>query len=117
MKGLLVPVSGYPEILYDDLEKVKLLIFHHQEPSLSTFNSHCNYFHHNENEALLKPVNKIATFLKRMYTHNYKIHNVIRGDILVYSSWDKFPNIVDASVPQYFVDQVIAYYLNDSDVI
>lgn len=117
MRGLLVPVSGYPEILYDDLEKVKLLIFYNHEPSLSTFNSHCNYFHYNENDSKFKPINKIATFFKRMYTHSYKMTNVIRGDILVYSSYDNLPNVVDSSVPQYFIDQVITYYLNDSDVI
>lgn len=52
-----------------------------------------------------------------MYTHSYNITNVIRGDILVYSSYDNLPNVVDSSVPQYFIDQVITYYLNDSDVI
>lgn len=116
MKGLLIPVSGPPEILNDSLEKVKLIVFYNREPVISTFNSHCNYYRYNDIDSITQPVNVAATFFKRLYTHRYSIKNIVRGDVLVYSSFDKLPNVIDYSVPQYFVDQVASYYISDVNV-
>lgn len=116
MKGLLIPVYGSPEILNDSVDKAKMMVFYNKEPAISTFNSHCNYYRYNDIDALTQPINPIATFFKRMYTSRYVVKNVIRGDILVYSSFDKLPNIIDYSVPQYFIDQVVAFYISDANV-
>lgn len=117
MRGLLIPTSGFPEMFYDDIQQVKLLTFGNENTTVSTFDGVANYIHLDYYDGLDKPVNLVATFLKRLYTKNYTMKNFIRGDVLVYSSHDHFPNIVDSSVPQYFVEQVITHYVNNAHVI
>jgi hypothetical protein len=110
MKGILIPASGYPEFMLDDIQNVKLLVFNGKTPEVATFDGISNYYQLPYLESLHYPINTVATTLKRLYTKNHNMNTVIRGDILVYSSVDHLPNVIDASVHYYFVDQVINIY-------
>jgi|APGre2960657373_1045057.scaffolds.fasta_scaffold127057_2 hypothetical protein len=117
MRGLLIPTSGFPEILYEDINEVELMIFKNQRTIVSTFDGTVNYVHLEYYSSLSKPTNVVATFLKRLYTKNYVVKNSIRGDVLVYSSSQNLPHLVNSSVPQYFVEQVISHYVNNPYVL
>lgn len=107
MKHLLIPVLGYPEILTDsDLSKIMISVFGSNDVSYSTFDTVTNYVHLANQKSNLYPVNNLATYLKRMYTHNYSINNVVRGDILAYTSVSDTYTILP-----YFVDQVLHYHV------
>lgn len=107
MRGLLIPSVGTPEIITQDLHSAKLHVFSNNDVLISTFDGKCNYYHYPQNVNNFLHPNVLATFLKRIYTNNYNI--IIRGDILVYSSVDGFPNIIDDDVPIDFLQQVILF--------
>lgn len=109
MRGLFVPTDDYPQIISDEIQDSKSFVFADKPTTISTFDGLSNYYHYTDEVAHLYPVNICATYLKRLYTQNYHPLNLVRGDILVYSSSDQMPHIIDASVLTYFVDQVLAF--------
>ncbi len=109
MKGLYLPVDDYPQIISDQLQEAKSFVFGDKPITISTFDSLSNYYHYHNDIAINYPVNKCATYLKRLYTQNHQPLNLVRGDILVYSSIDKMPHMIDNSVHPYFIDQVMAF--------
>ena len=111
MRGLLIPVVGSPEIITQDLQSSKLKVFSTEDVLISTFDGKCNYYHYPQNIKNILQPNVLATFLKRIYTNNYTL--TIRGDILVYSSADGFPNIIDDDVPIQFLQQVVLFTTTD----
>lgn len=107
MRGLLIPTHGTPELLSDDLLDSKYLVFGQAETLVSTFDGRSNYYHYPQDLNNIHPVNVIATILKRRYTNNYKLF--LKGDILVYSSSDSLPNVIDDNVDIHFLQQVLLY--------
>lgn len=112
MRGLFVPVNDYPQIISDELQDAKAFVFQSDQVTISTFDSLSNYYHYTNDVSHKYPVNKCATYLKRLYTQNYSPLNLVRGDILVYSSSDSMPHIIDDSVLPYFIDQVMAFMVS-----
>jgi hypothetical protein len=110
MRGLYIPSSGFPEILNDDLNKIKSIVFGSDDTTILTFDGYANFYIYNTEKYIYSPINQIATFFRRMYSHNYEISNVIRGPILVCGSLDGIPGIIDSSVPGYFLEQLFRYY-------
>jgi hypothetical protein len=110
MYGLWIPVNSQPEIITQDLQSSILHVFGSDDVVISTFNGEANYYHYDQKNYSHLPVNHLATVLKRIYTNNYNI--LLRGDILVYSSSDKFPHIIDDSVPFDFLQQVAMHTMN-----
>jgi hypothetical protein len=111
LRGLHIPVIGNPQILNKDLQSSKLHVFSQSEVLISTFDGKNNYYHYPQNYKNLHDVNFIATFLKRIYTNNYKLF--IKGDILIYSSVDSLPNVIDNDVTIDFLQQVILFISKD----
>lgn len=111
MRGLLIPAIGNPEIIIKDLNEAKLHVFSNSDILISTFDGQCNYYHYPQDHKNIHHPNVLATFLKRIYTNNYKL--MIKGDILIYSSSDGFPHIIDDDVPIQFLQQVILFISND----
>jgi hypothetical protein len=109
VKGLYLPVDDYPQIISDQLQEAKFFVFGDKPITVSTFDSISNYYHYHNDIAIYYPVNKCATYLKRLYTQNYQPLNLVRGDVLIYSSVDKMPHMIDNSVLPYFIDQVMAF--------
>ena len=107
MLGLHIPAIGTPDIIYEDLSSAKMYVFGSTDPVISSFDSKSNYYHYPENNTNIQPVNFIATFLKRIYSSNYNC--TIKGDILVYSSLDGLPHVIDDSVSMYFLQQVALF--------
>lgn len=110
MRGLHIPVSGFSEILNDDLDKIKSIVFESYDTTILTFDGYANFYIYTGEKYFSSPVNEIATFFKRIYSHNYQISNVVRGPVLVCGSYDGIPGIVDSSVPGYFLEQLFRYY-------
>lgn len=110
MYGLWIPSNSQPEIITQDLISSILHVFGNNDVCISTFDGQANYYHYHQKQYNYLPVNHLATVLKRIYTNNYDL--LIRGDILVYSSADSFPHIIDDSVPFYFLQQVAMHTLN-----
>lgn len=109
MKGLFLSVDDYPQIISDDIQDAKSFVFGSQPTTISTFDGLSNYYHYDYSLSHKYPVNICATYLKRLYTQNYSPLNLVRGDILVYSSSDAMPHIVDSSVLPYFINQVMSF--------
>lgn len=112
MKGLFVPVNDYPQIISDDTQAAKSFVFGSDPTTISTFDGLSNYYHYTYEVSHKYSVNVCATYLKRLYTQNYSPLNLVRGDILVYSSLDSMPHIIDSSVLPYFIDQVMAFMVS-----
>lgn len=106
-KGLYLPVSGTPSIITDTLSKAVQYVFPDQNVLISTFDGINNYYH--VTHSIYSSVNFIATHLKRVYTSNYNINNVIRGDIIIYSSSKYLPDEIDSSVNYYFIQEILTY--------
>lgn len=111
LRGLLLSTNDYPQIISDDISDAKAFVFGSSPITISTFDGTSNYYHLID-KGLIFPVNKIATYFKRLYTQNYSPLNIITGDVLVYSSEDSMPHIIDFSVQSYFIDQVMAYFVS-----
>lgn len=109
MRGLFIPVHDYPQIISDDTQAAKSFVFGSDSTTISTFDGLSNYYHYTYEVSHKHPVNVCATYFKRLYTQNYFPLNLVRGDILVYSSSDSMPHIIDSSVLPYFIDQVMAF--------
>ena len=109
----MIPTIGNPEVIIKDLQASKLHVFGGQEVSISTFDSKSNYYHYPQGLNNIHQTNVLATFLKRIYTNNYSL--IVKGDILVYSSIDGFPHIIDDDVPLYFLQQVILFLSNHNE--
>lgn len=107
MRGLHISPNSPPELITNDLELSKLHVFSQEETIISTFDGKSNYYHYPQNLHNIHPINKLATVLKRLYSNNHTL--VVRGDILVYSSLDELPHIIDADVRFDFLQQVILY--------
>jgi hypothetical protein len=105
--GLHIPSIGTPDVLYQDLSSAKMYVFGSTDPVISTFDSKSNYYHYPQNKTNTQPINFIATFIKRMYSNNYNC--LVKGDILVYSSLDSLPHVIDDSVPMYFLQQIALF--------
>lgn len=105
MKGLHIPVYGYPQILFDDTPKSKLHVFGNEDVLISKLNDKSSYYHYPQNYNNIHPVNFIATHLKRLHSNNYKL--VVRGDIIVYSSYEGIPNTIDDDVSIDIIQQVL----------
>ncbi len=112
MRGLFVPVDDYPQIISDEILDAKAFVFANDSVTISTFDGLSNYYHYDNSVAHKYPENVCATYLKRLYTQNYSPLNIVRGDILVYSSLDEMPHVIDASVLPYFIDQVMAFIVS-----
>jgi hypothetical protein len=110
MRGLHIPISDFPEILNDELTKIKDMVFLNNETTIYTFNGYANFYTYTGTIYDRMQVNKIATYFKRLYSGNYSIKNVVRGPILVCGSQDGIPGIIDTSVPHSFVEQLFLYY-------
>ena len=111
MRGLLLSTNDYPQIISDEITDAKAFVFGSSPITISTFDGTTNYYHLID-KGLIFPVNKIATYFKRLYTQNYSPLNIVTGDVLVYSSEDSMPHIIDSSVQSYFIDQVMAYFVS-----
>lgn len=107
MQGLWIKSGSYPDILYDDLQSSKYMVFGDSDPSISTFDGYANYYHFPQDIHNFYPINYLASFLLRIYTNNYL--SLIRGDILVYGSLDGLPMVIDSDVPYSFLEQVALY--------
>lgn len=108
MRGLYIPVDDYPQIISDEIAAAKSFVFGSSSITISTFDGTSNYYHRIDT-GLVYPINKTATYFKRLYTQNHSPLNLVTGDVLVYSSEDSLPHIIDSSIQSYFIDQVMAY--------
>ena len=105
MKGLHVPVYGPPQILFEELQKSKLHVFGNEDTLISSLNNESSYYHYPQNYNNVHPVNVIATHLKRIYSNNYKL--IVKGDILIYSSYDGISNTIDDDVNIEIIQEVL----------
>lgn len=106
VRFLCIPSSSNIEILTGDLDKVLMNVFSNSPISRSTFDGLTDYYHINSQNSFYYPENEIATHLKRIYTSNYNLNNIVRGDIVVFTSSE-----VNQSIMSYFLDQVLLYYV------
>jgi hypothetical protein len=104
MHGLWISCHSSPELLSTDLQSAKYHVFSDIDPMISTFNGQVNYYHYHQKNYSYLPINHLATVLKRLYTNNNTL--LLRGDIIIYSSSDGFPHIIDDSIPYYFLQEI-----------
>lgn len=106
MRFLYISSSSELQIFTSNLDSTLLNIFSNNSISRSTFDGITDYYHLSSSLSCFYPPNKIATHFKRLYSSDYSINNVVRGDILITSSLDNNP-----SVMSYFLEQVLLYYV------
>ena len=112
MRFLYIPCSSHLQVFTSSLDSTLLNIFSSNSISRSTFDGITDYYHLSSTVSYSYPPNKIATHFKRLYSLDYSMNNVIRGDVLVTSSFDNNPSIMS-----YFLDQVILYYVTTQKTI
>lgn len=111
MKAIHIPVFGHPDVLSNDLPKLKQIVFNNQDTNILSLDGYINFYVYSGISYIDSPINKTATYFKRLYSKNHKITNLVRGPILVCGSSDGIPGIIDSSVPSYFVEE-LSLYLN-----
>lgn len=108
MKHLLISTHRFPEIITDNnIDKIILSVFGLNKVSYSTFDSVTYYIYLQDQSSYKYPVNQLATYLKRLYTHNYSILNSIYGDVICYT-----PIANTHTILPYFIDQALQYYVS-----
>ena len=109
MKALYIPTSGYPDVLSDDLIKLKQIVFDNKDTNILSLDGYINFYVYSKSIYMESPINKTATYFKRLYSGNHSFTNLVRGPVLVCGSIDGIPGIIDTSVPSYFVEELSLY--------